>query len=86
MGKKNKGNPSQSKPAPEPSRPLVSKRGWKVILGGIGTLGIGYSVLSLADPLGQNWASKVSPFLILGGYAIIGLGIVTKDPSSHPTE
>lgn len=52
-------------------------------MGGIGTLGIGYFVLSLTDPMGQNWASNVSPFLILGGYAIIGIGIVTKDTSSN---
>ncbi len=83
MAKKNKFNPIQSKPTPDTPKPLISKRGWKVILGGIGTLGIGYFVLSLTDPMGQNWASNVSPFLILGGYAIIGIGIVTKDTSSN---
>lgn len=54
----------------------ISKRGWKVIGLGIGIVIIGFYVLSLTDPAGQNWASKLSPFLILGGYACIGVGII----------
>lgn len=38
----------------------------------------------MTDPMGQNWASNLSPFLILGGYALIGLGIVLKDPATPP--
>lgn len=57
----------------------ISKRGWKVIGLGIGIVILGFYVLSLTDPAGQNWASKLSPFLILGGYATIGVGIVLPD-------
>ena len=57
----------------------VSKRGWKVIGLGAGIVAAGFFVLSLTDPGGQNWASNLSPFLILGGYAIIGIGIVLPD-------
>ena len=57
----------------------VSRRGWKVIGIGIGIVAIGFYVLSLTDPAGQNWASNLCPFLILGGYAVIGFGIVLPD-------
>ena len=57
----------------------VSRRGWKVIGLGIGIAAIGYVVLSFTDPAGQNWASNLCPFLILGGYATIGVGIVLPD-------
>jgi dipeptide/tripeptide permease len=67
------------------SQPLklegVSRRGWKVIGLGIGIAGAGFYVLSLTDPAGQNWASNLSPFLILGGYAVIGVGIILPDGS-----
>ena len=65
----------------------ISKRGWKVIGLGIGIVAIGFYILSLTDPAGQNWASNLCPFLILGGYATIGIGIVLPDPSeSEPQE
>lgn len=47
---------------------------------GIGTLAAGFIVLSFADPLGRNWASVLAPFLILGGYGLVGLGIFLPDP------
>ncbi len=58
----------------------VSKRGWKVIGAGVGVAALGYVVLSFTDPAGQNWASNLCPFLILGGYAAIAVGIVLPDP------
>ena len=82
MGKKNK--PAPAAP-PAPVKPLISRRGCKVIGGGIGLLIIGYFVLSKADSMGQNWAATLSPFLILGGYAAIGIGIVLKDPAPNPS-
>lgn len=59
----------------------ISKRGWLVIGLGIGVAAIGYWVLTFTDPAGRNWASNLSPFLILGGYAIIGAGIMIPPPS-----
>ena len=67
----------------------VSKRGWKVIALGIGIVIAGFIVLSFTDPGGRNWASNLSPFLILGGYAVIGMGIVLPDharPQGPSTE
>ncbi len=57
----------------------VSKRGWKVIGTGVGIVLLGFFVLSLTDPEGRNWASNLSPFLILGGYGVIAWGIVLPD-------
>lgn len=68
----------------QPIPKLISRRGWKVIGAGLGLLILGYGVLSQADSMAQNWAGLLSPFLILGAYAIIGLGIVIKDPTQIP--
>ncbi|OGR82497.1 MAG: hypothetical protein A3J70_15245 [Elusimicrobia bacterium RIFCSPHIGHO2_02_FULL_61_10] len=58
----------------------ISLRGWKVIGGGVLTVIAGFYVLSLTDPAGRNWASTLSPFLLLGGYAAIGIGITLPGP------
>jgi hypothetical protein len=69
---------------------LISQRGKKVSLLGVGIVVLGYFILSKVDPAGTNLAAKISPFLILSGYALIGLGILVpekKDLSSlaaHP--
>jgi dipeptide/tripeptide permease len=47
---------------------------------GIGVTSIGFFVLSFTDPKGQNAASQVSPFLIVLGYALIGYGILSRQP------
>lgn len=60
----------------------ISRRGWKVIGVGLLVAAVGYIVLSFTDSRGQNLASSLSPFLIIGGYAIIGFGIIAKDPLS----
>lgn len=57
----------------------ITKRGWKTIFIGIIVLIFGFWILTFTDPAGQNWASKLSPFLIIGGYVIIGIGIVLPD-------
>ncbi len=60
--------------------PLISKRGWKMIGVGISLLVGGFVLLSFTDPRGQNIPSQLSPFIIIGGYALIGWGIISKDP------
>jgi hypothetical protein len=57
----------------------ISNRGIKVIFAGAVILAAGFFILSKTDPAGQNWASKLSPFLILGGYAAIGAGILVPE-------
>jgi len=60
----------------------ISATGKKIIAAGVVVLVIGYVVLTRTDPAGQNWASTLSPFLILGGYALVGIGIIF--PARHP--
>lgn len=89
MGKKDKKAKREeggNQISPEPISPF----GKKVILGGVGVILLGFFVLSLADPMGRNWAARLAPFLILGGYALVGLGIFmpdsgqSQDPSRLP--
>ncbi len=66
------------KPAPEPGileKEAITPLGRKTIGGGIVVLIVGFYILTLTDPNGRNWASLLSPLLILGAYAIIGVGI-----------
>ena len=60
----------------------ISKRGKKIIFAGIVVLIVGYFVLTKTDPAGQNFASNLSPFLILGGYLLIGIGIIVPEKSN----
>lgn len=53
--------------------------GIKLMLCGVGALALGFLVLSRADALGRNWAAGLSPFLILGGYVLIGVGVFWKE-------
>ena len=62
-----------------PGRPLptepISPVGKRVIASGAALVTLGFVVLSFADPLGKNAAALVSPFLLLAGYAAIGVGL-----------
>jgi len=64
----------------------ISKRGRRVIFSGIAVLIAGFFVLTKTDPAGQNLASMLSPFLILGGYLIIGIGIFVPDKADAPKD
>ncbi|MFN3966237.1 MAG: DUF350 domain-containing protein [Endomicrobiia bacterium] len=57
----------------------ISSRGKKVILIGILVLILGFFILTKTDPEGQNWASILSPFLIVSGYILIAVGIILPD-------
>ena len=61
----------------------ISKRGKKIIFAGIIILLIGYFILTKTDPQGQNWASNLSPFIILGGYIAVGVGIIFPDKNEE---
>jgi len=60
----------------------ISRTGKKVIVSGIALLFIGFFVLTKTDPSGSNLASMVSPFLILAGYVVIGIGIIFPEKKS----
>lgn len=58
----------------------ISDTGKKTIAGGVLLAAVGFVVLTKADAMGRNWAASLSPFLILGGYALMGWGIFRDDP------
>ncbi|HCJ66570.1 MAG TPA: hypothetical protein DHV62_04410 [Elusimicrobia bacterium] len=54
----------------------INQRGKIVIACGIGLLVIGFFVLTKTNPEGSNWASILSPILIISGYITIAIGII----------
>jgi hypothetical protein len=57
----------------------ITALGLKIIGVGVAVIVLGFIVLSRADAMGSNWAANLSPFLILGGYVIVGLGIFAPE-------
>ena len=57
----------------------INKNGRKLIAAGIVLLTAGFLLLTRTDPGGQNWASTVSPFMIVAAYIAIAVGIVFPD-------
>lgn len=62
----------------------LSATGKKTIAGGAVLCAVGFVILTKADAMGRNWAASISPFLILGGYAVMGWGIFRTDPPAPP--
>ena len=83
MAKNKKTNKDKVSAAPAPSAVLSPQGKNLVWAGGIAVI-LGFIVLSRADAMGRNWASSLSPFLILGGYASIGVGLFL--PSTPPPQ
>ncbi len=72
---KNKNTMKKVAQAPSPPSEALSSQG-KVLAGVGGALVIaGFVLLSFADAMGRNLPALVSPFLLIGGYAAIGLGL-----------
>lgn len=73
---------------PEASAPVeadpISSTGKKTIAAGAVLCAAGFAVLTKADAMGRNWAASLSPFLILGGYAVMGWGIFRDDAPAPP--
>lgn len=85
MGKKNRQQKRQAEIPPQAGVPdeAITPLGKKVIGMGVAVIVLGFIVLSRADPMGNNWAAHLSPFLILGGYILVGFGIFA--PEKLPT-
>lgn len=62
----------------------LSSTGLKTMAAGVVVAALGFLVLSRADSMGRNWAASLSPFLILGGYAVVGWGIFRDDSPAPP--
>jgi hypothetical protein len=93
MSKKHRNKGAQIKEGDKASQAAylegqISSRGKKVIALGIGILILGFYILTFTDSHGRNWASHLAPFLILGAYGIIALGIFLPDarPPQEPLD
>ena len=51
---------------------------WTLLIAGVVALIYGFALLSKANPSGDDWASVVSPFLIVGAYATIFVAVVVR--------
>ncbi|MEK6544694.1 MAG: hypothetical protein AABZ44_09705 [Elusimicrobiota bacterium] len=59
----------------QPSRPLLSALQWQGLVAGALIVIAGFVVLSNADAAAANWAGKLAPFLIIGGYGVVALSL-----------
>lgn len=85
MGKNDKKTRKEKVPAPPPPSEALSPRGKVLVMAGGALVLAGFLVLSRADALGRNWAASLSPFLILGGYAAIGVGLFLPPAPPPPS-
>jgi len=73
----NQSNQNQnSKSVGKYDRMLVKK---VIFTAGLSGFALGFLVLGLVDPYGQNWAGMVSPFLIIGGVIAIVVALLLKE-------
>ena len=56
---------------------IITKRGKTIISIGIGLVIIGFLILTKTNPQGDNLASIISPFVLIGGYITIAIGIIS---------
>jgi hypothetical protein len=82
---KQKKTQKEKVPAPPPPSENLSSRGKALIAAGGSAVLLGFAVLSRADAMGRNWAATLSPFLLLGGYAAIGIGLFLPPDSAPPS-
>jgi hypothetical protein len=82
---KPKKTPKEKVQAPPPPSELLSPRGKLLIMVGGSSVLLGFLVLTRADALGRNWAASLAPFLILGGYAAIGIGLFLPPAPPPPS-
>ncbi len=66
--------------APPPSARTTPQGRVLAAAGGVLVL-LGFLALSRADAMGRGLYARVCPFLILGGYVLIGLGLWRRPPS-----
>jgi H+/Cl- antiporter ClcA len=78
MARKNKKHSLSGLPAADTvpvSSSFLPKSNLKFLIAGVFLTFFGFVLLSFTDSLGQNAASRLSPFLVLGGYALIGFAL-----------
>lgn len=80
MAKKDKKTIKTSAPSLPPPSESLNPRGKALAAAGGVLVVLGFIVLSRADALARNWAGHLAPFLVLGGYAVLGLGLFLPPP------
>ena len=82
---KNKNTMKKDRPAPSAPAEALSPQGKRLAAAGGILVACGFVVLSFADPLGRNLSARVSPFLLIFGYAAIGFGLfLPPNPPAPP--
>lgn len=59
-------------------QPKIGKTGQRIIIGSLITLVIGFLLLKFTNPEGNNFASVLSPILIVFSYIFIALGLLVE--------
>jgi hypothetical protein len=72
---KNKNTGKKDVPAQAVPYEPLSSRGKRLVGAGGALVVAGFALLSYADAMGRNLPALISPFLLLGGYAVIGVGL-----------
>lgn len=63
-----------------------SSDGKKVLFAGVIVVVAGFLTVTRTDPAGANWASVLSPFLIIGGYALIGISLIIPQRDARQSD
>ncbi len=79
---RNKNTMKKDRPAPPLSYEPLSTAGKRLIWAGGALVLAGFVLLSFADAMGRNLPALIAPFLLIGGYAAIG--VVLFLPSVPP--
>jgi hypothetical protein len=77
---KNKNTMKKDASAPTPPTQTLSSAGWRIVGAGGALVISGFVLLSCADAMGRNLPAVVSPFLLIAGYAAIGVGLFLPPP------
>lgn len=91
MGRKDRREKTKKEDVAASQGENITPLGWKIVAAGALCVLAGFFTLSKVDRMGKNLAADLAPLLILGGYALIGLGIFASpekegeaSPSSAP--
>ncbi|MEK7234160.1 MAG: hypothetical protein AAB268_10120 [Elusimicrobiota bacterium] len=78
---KNKNTIRKDRPAPPLPEEALSSQGKRLAWAGGALVIAGFVLLSFADAMGRNLPALISPFLLIAGYAAIGVGLfLPPDP------
>jgi hypothetical protein len=71
-------SPETTPQALAPADDRFGRTNWLLLIIGVAMLVVGFWLLSMADERAANLAGRLSPFVILGGYGAIFVGLVLR--------